>query len=264
MGELRDVLIVEDELVVREAARRILGPEGLSTDLVTDVASALEMMEQATYKMILSDLKLPGPPGFELIAPAKAADRATQVVMVTGYATLANAVEAFQLGSFDFVPKPFDVHELLGVVRRALRFRERLIRETAADTPDPEDGVHDGAEERLFLGAHAWVLPQEDGSATCGVADSFRDTVDDLNVIEMPEVEERVVQGERMVRLIARDQLVHRVRAPLGGRVIATNERLRDDADLMNRDPYRAGWLVRIIPENPGEELKVLKRRSPG
>jgi DNA-binding response OmpR family regulator len=263
MCQLRDILVVEDEPVVREAAARILRPEGLSIDLAADVAGAREKMEQATYKIILSDLKLPGVPGFELIQAARAAERTTQVIMITGYATLENAVRSFELGAFDFIPKPFDVYELLGVVRRGLRFWQRLTQgEGAQAGAAPEAGTSECSRERFFLGQHTWACFDEDGSVTCGVAESFPGTMDDLETIELPAVEERLAQGDRMARLISQNQLVHRVWAPLSGLIIAINKRLEDDTDRINRDPYGTGWLVRIIPGSPDEELKLLERRS--
>jgi DNA-binding response OmpR family regulator len=263
MSELRDLLVVEDEPVVRQAAKRVLQPEGWSVDVATDVAGAREKMAQATYKIILSDLKLPGSPGFELIQAAKEMDSATQVIMITGYATLEYAIKSLELGAFDFVPKPFDPYELLGVVRRGLRFRSRLTRKEGAGAVcelQAADGEPSG--ERFLLGRHAWVLLDEDGSAKCGVADSFAGTVDDVETIELPGVEQRLAQGDRMARIVSRDRLVHRVWAPLAGLVIATNPRLNDDADLISRDPYRTGWLVQIIPDRPDKELKLLKRQS--
>jgi DNA-binding NtrC family response regulator len=114
-----DVLLVEDEPVVREAAARILRPEGLTLDRVEDVDGALARLRKADYRLVLSDLMLPGFSGFDLLERVTGERPQLPVILITGYATIENALAAFKKGAFDFLPKPFDVAELLGVVRRA-------------------------------------------------------------------------------------------------------------------------------------------------
>ena len=116
-----DVLLVEDEPVVREAVARILRPEGLTLDRVEDVDGALARLRKADYRVVLCDLMLPGFSGFDLLERVTGDRPQLPVILITGYATIENALSAFKKGAFDFLPKPFDVAELLGVVRRALK-----------------------------------------------------------------------------------------------------------------------------------------------
>jgi DNA-binding response OmpR family regulator len=253
--ELRDLLVVEDEPVVRDAALRILRPESLTIDQETDVPGARKRLADADYRVILSDLKLPGPPGFELIADAAEARAATQVIMITGYATVENALRSFQLGAFDFVPKPFDLYELQGVVRRALAYRERLLSGDLVSRPSA-----DGERKRYSLGHHSWVSLDRDGSATCGPGASVAGLIEDPKTLELPTLEQHVGQGDRLARLVSAEELVHRVWAPLSGRIIAVNERVSESVNLIDRDPFGSGWLVRLIPEKLEEELGLLSR----
>jgi DNA-binding NtrC family response regulator len=119
-----DVLLVEDEPVVREAAARILRPEGLTLDRVEDVDGALARLRRSDYRVVLCDLMLPGFSGFDLLERVTGERPQLPVILITGYATIENALAAFKKGAFDVLPKPFDVAELLGVVRRALRATE--------------------------------------------------------------------------------------------------------------------------------------------
>ena len=116
-----DVLLVEDEAVVRAAVERILRPEGLTLDRVEDVDGALARLRKVEHRVVLSDLMLPGFSGFDLLERVTGERPQVPVILITGYATIENALAAFKKGAFDFLPKPFDVPELLGVVRRALK-----------------------------------------------------------------------------------------------------------------------------------------------
>jgi len=115
-----DILVVDDEPVVLAAARKVLEPEGLSVDDAADAGVALKKLKRHTYGAVLCDLKLPGDGAPALLDFAREHLPNTPVVVITGYATQKSAMQSFNSGAFDFLPKPFDVDELLAVVRRAL------------------------------------------------------------------------------------------------------------------------------------------------
>ncbi len=171
-----EILIVEDEPVVTLAVGRALAAAGLGFASASDVAEASRELEKASYKLILSDLKLPRVSGFELLMLASQRVPAPLVVMITGYATTDNALESFKLGAFDFLPKPFDVPELLGVVRRALRYFDR--RETL--DVGAESVGSDRSEPCYFLGQHSCARLESDGSATLLAAGTFTGLTGDL------------------------------------------------------------------------------------
>jgi CheY-like chemotaxis protein len=85
-----------------------------------DVAGA-RRLRKFEHRVVLCDLMLPGFSGFDLLERVTGELPGLPVILITGYATIENALRAFKKGAFDFLPKPFDVPELLGVVRRALR-----------------------------------------------------------------------------------------------------------------------------------------------
>ncbi len=252
-GEL-DVLVVEDEPVVLDAARRLLAPEGLVVDRAASVQAATRKLREGGYRLILTDLMLPAVSGFELIERIGATSPGTPIVAISGYVTRQNVLESFRLGAFDFLPKPFDVGELLGVVRRALRF-------SAAGRPGPPAAAAGG---RLHcLGGHSWARLETDGSATVGAGETFAGLVDDRSAIELPEAGEPAVQARCLVRLPAPDEVVYRVWAPLSGKVLASNERLLAAPELLDRQPFGGGWLVRLLPDDLDRELPALAPRPP-
>ncbi len=250
-----DVLVVEDEAVVREATLRILSPEGLVVRTVVDVDEALAVLEGTRCRLILSDLKLPGASGFDLLDSARANWPDIQVVVITGYATIENALKAFQHGAFDFIPKPFEIGELLGVVRRAMRFSEPGKPANVSLSFEPPD------DRCLFLGGHSWARLHSDGSATLGAAETFSGLLGDLDRIALPAAEERTIQGKALGWFHAANEMVYRVWAPLSGLVIASNPRIAQSSELIDSDPLGAGWLVHIVPENLDEELAFLVER---
>jgi len=255
-----DVLIVEDESVVQEAVERVLSRAGITTDSAVDVDSALANMRASTYKIVLCDLKLPGASGFELFDHTHIPATPPEIVMITGYATLENALESFRLGAFDFIPKPFEPRELLGVVRRALRFR---VASAASGTLSPdfltkEATRHDAGVERYQLGRHSWARIDQEGLATLGAAETFAGMIREIETIEFFGDSEHAVQGKTLVRILSHGGLVHRVWAPLSGRILTINKQVEVEPQVLDRSPFGAGWLAKIIPTDLDRELTTI------
>jgi len=243
---LVDVLIVEDEPVVIESAARILGSEGLSVRLAADAAGGVEELRRGAFKVVLCDLMLPGDSGFRVLETARDLRPDAQVIVISGYTTCGNALESFGRGAFDFLPKPFDVDELLATVTRALRCHERA------------SGPPDSATDLYLLGRHAWASEDADGSITLGLGDTLTGLLGAVAEVELPEPDRHLLQCRRCSVIRCRDRLEHRVWAPLSGRVIAVNRSLESDPDQLDRGPREACWLARIISESPAEELSRL------
>jgi len=112
------ILIVEDEKVIRSALRRLLERHEYSVDEAPTLTEAKEK-DLDSYDLIISDLRLPGGNGTELIELAKA----TPVLIMTSYASLRSAVDAMKLGAVDYIAKPFDHDEMIIAVQRILKER---------------------------------------------------------------------------------------------------------------------------------------------
>jgi DNA-binding NtrC family response regulator len=127
------ILIVEDEVIIRGELRRLLARQGHEVSEAGSVAEALADRELDALDLVITDLRLPGGAGTDLIAPAGD----TPVLVMTSYATVKSAVEAMKLGATDYVAKPFDHDELLLLVDRMLA-QGRLRRQVAALRQDVE------------------------------------------------------------------------------------------------------------------------------
>jgi len=262
MKESFDVLLVEDDRVVQEAAARILRLEGLTVDRADDVSDAVARLRNAEHHVVLSDLMLPGFSGFDLL-DRLANDRPhVPAILITGYATIENALRAFKHGAFDFLPKPFDVAELLGVVRRALRCATQRWWHPAAPVRDLV--AADGAahpEHLRFLGQHSWA--RIDGSnAVFGVAESFPGLLGEILGLRLPEPGDLLTQGLSFAEISTGDGAVHRVWAPLSGTVIESNVEIGQAPDLVDRLPFSSGWLTRVVLSALEEQQDALTIRT--
>ena len=252
---MRDVLIVEDDAVVLTVVARLCRSEGLRVDEIDSVDGALASLAETDYRLVLVDLMLPGRSGLELLEVLAADHAATPVIMISGYATSENALKSLQLGAFDFLPKPFDVAELLGVVRRGLRYGEGR----SAGGQDEAAA----ADRRHFLGCHSWAVLDADGMATVGAGETFRGVLGDAERIELPAAGNHVIQGRELAWIEGSEE-AHRIWSPLSGLVVAVNVELTGRVDRVDRFPFSSGWLARIVPAELENELLALTLRPAG
>jgi DNA-binding NtrC family response regulator len=113
---MHKILIVEDESVIRAALRRLLERHGYQLDEAGSVADAQSKFQLADYDLIISDLRLPGAPGTDLIAKAGS----VPVLIMTSYASLRSAVDSMRMGAVDYIAKPFDHSDMLQAVQRVI------------------------------------------------------------------------------------------------------------------------------------------------
>jgi len=118
---MEPILLVDDEADLRTSLREALVEDGYSVEEAGGALEALARIERSHFPVILTDLNMPGgPSGLDLIAAVKARDPKALCVVLTGYASLATAIEALKRGAYDFVQKPFKLEELEAVLDRAL------------------------------------------------------------------------------------------------------------------------------------------------
>jgi two-component system phosphate regulon sensor histidine kinase PhoR len=118
------ILVVDDEMGIREACKRALAAEGYAVDLAEDGYLGLQRIQQKSFDLILMDLMMPGIGGLDLIKKTNDIDPEIIIVVITGYATIETAVEATRRGAYDYLPKPFTPEALTALVKRGLEKRE--------------------------------------------------------------------------------------------------------------------------------------------
>lgn len=119
------ILVVDDKENMRALLRDILAPQ-YDVILAGDGAAAHAELETDRFQVVITDVRMPGLDGFELVRLVKERWPLTEVVVMTAFASISAAVEAIRLGAYDYVQKPFDPDDVALVVTRALeRHRER-------------------------------------------------------------------------------------------------------------------------------------------
>jgi DNA-binding NtrC family response regulator len=122
------ILVVEDDRAQREALQEILQQEGYDLETVPDGETGLKRLQEQGYDLVLTDMSLPGMGGLDILKFLVHHQPHCLCIIVTGYATVKNSVDAMRLGAYDYLPKPVDPQELRLVVQRALE-HQRLQQE---------------------------------------------------------------------------------------------------------------------------------------
>jgi len=125
------ILIVDDEQIARENLVHILKKEGYETVPAESGIAALRELEKGEFDLVLTDLKMQIVDGLQVLEKARELYPDTEVIVITGYATVATAVEAMQKGAFYYLPKPVKIDEVRILVRQALE--KRSLKKEVAD-----------------------------------------------------------------------------------------------------------------------------------
>jgi len=121
----KSILVVDDDSYVREATEEILKLKGYEVDTAPEAKTALQKLDECEYDLILSDIRMPGMTGMELLEAARAKVPDTHIILMTAYGTIEDAVEAMKKGAYDYIQKgSTDPAEIELVVERALKFQE--------------------------------------------------------------------------------------------------------------------------------------------
>ena len=125
---MKDVLVVEDDELSRDFLTSCIEAKGLAVTSARDGVEASRLLDEECYRLVITDLRLPGTDGVGILKKAQARHRDTDVIVVTGYGSVENAVECMKQGAFDFMVKPVSKARLESLIDRALE-RQDLIAE---------------------------------------------------------------------------------------------------------------------------------------
>ncbi|MDR1921261.1 MAG: sigma 54-interacting transcriptional regulator, partial [Candidatus Adiutrix sp.] len=117
---LKKILVIDDDLSLREMMEMMLRSAGHQVALAEDGLSGLEAARRGSFDVIISDIRMPGATGLEVLKSLRAGGCQTPLILVSAFAKPGTAVEAMHEGAFDFIPKPFKSQDLLVVVDSAL------------------------------------------------------------------------------------------------------------------------------------------------
>ena len=117
------ILVVDDERGLCAGVQEALRREGYAVDAANDAPAALALAASHTYNLVLTDVRMPGMSGLQLLKEARQVSRDTLFILMTAYGTVENAVEAMKEGAYDYLTKPLDMRRLRVLVAKALEFQ---------------------------------------------------------------------------------------------------------------------------------------------
>lgn len=129
--ESSNILVIDDERVICDGCRVALSDKGHSVDICMTGRAGLDAILKGTYDLALLDMKLPDMDGMDILRTVEKEKLSVYVIVMTGYSSVQNAVEAMKLGAFDYLTKPFSDDELVLAVERAME-KKRLVEENLA------------------------------------------------------------------------------------------------------------------------------------
>lgn len=140
MSAVSNVWVVDDERSIRWVLERALTQEGLNVTCFEDGKSLLRHLNESTPDAIVSDIRMPGIDGLDLLDRIKADYPELPVIIMTAHSDLESAVSSIQGGAFEYIPKPFEVDEAVAVVKRAISHQQESLQkpEPAQPTIDSE------------------------------------------------------------------------------------------------------------------------------
>ncbi len=135
---MKPVWIVDDDRSIRWVFEKALSREGIEHSSFASAQEALDALDTGPPEVLVSDIRMPGPSGLELLQTVREKHPAVPVIVMTAYSDLDSAVAAFQGGAYEYLPKPFDVDQAVELIRRALdeRRRDAAALEPLSETPE--------------------------------------------------------------------------------------------------------------------------------
>ncbi|MEO7673986.1 MAG: sigma-54 dependent transcriptional regulator, partial [Pyrinomonadaceae bacterium] len=132
----KSILVVDDEKNQREILETILSGEGYDVTTASSGEAAMKFVESRRFDLVLTDLKMTGMSGLDLLKELTNFDKSIIVILLTAHGSVDSAVDALRLGAFDYLQKPYDSEKLLDTVDRALKKLSALDTEIVSVSPE--------------------------------------------------------------------------------------------------------------------------------
>ena len=129
---MKQVLVVEDEDVIRNSLQRLMERHNYKVSGAGSVKESLEKYDLDNYDVIISDLRLPGAPGTDLIKVTK-----TPVLIMTTYSSIRSAIDSMKMGAVDYIAKPFEHQEMIDAVEKIIQAHPKEIQMSLKEDPEP-------------------------------------------------------------------------------------------------------------------------------
>jgi len=159
------IMLVEDEKITRKTLTDILKKENYDVNSFGDGTEALNELKQNNFDVVITDLRLPGTNGLDILKAAKEINSKTVVIIITAYATVETAIESLKLGAYDYLLKPFSPEQLLSILKhieqlsKVLNENEKL--KSRLELFEKKTIIGSSAKVKAFLDMIKIVAPQD-------------------------------------------------------------------------------------------------------
>ncbi len=261
---LARILAVDDEAVILDSFRKILVIAGYAIDTVESGREALGLVQKHRYDFVFTDLKMPEMDGLDVIKGVKHFSPETDVIVITGFATIETAVDAMKFGAMDYVQKPFTEDELVEFTKKCLiRRKDRLGKQlkptlhvATAERPHEHEFILPGG---VFVsGGHVWANVTVPGLVRVGVDDFVRKMIGRIDAVDFPAQGSPVRCGETLFTIRQGERKAPFL-SPITGNVHSINSELSQNLGLLETNPYDKGWICSLKPDHLASELEALK-----
>ncbi|MBW2467105.1 MAG: sigma-54-dependent Fis family transcriptional regulator [Deltaproteobacteria bacterium] len=145
------ILVVDDELSMREFLKILLEKEGYQVSTAPEAAIALDLINKQDFNLVISDIKMPGMGGLTLLEKIKEINNTLPVIMITAFASPDNAVIAMKSGAFDYITKPFKVDEILKIIKSAISAAAPVIVDEITSDTESFEGIIGNSHEMVKI-----------------------------------------------------------------------------------------------------------------
>ena len=256
-----NVLVVDDEQIILDSIKKLLRNEPEYNVLTAfSVPDAYSIMEKESIHIILTDLMMSEIDGLEFLKVLREKSPNIIAVMITGYATINTALQAMQLGAFDYLAKPFTREELKKLMKRAYDLAITIMNAGDLSANPRQTEAEKIMSSIKGIGEHSWLMHEDDGSVLIGVERTFLITIGRIQTVYLPSEGDELRQGSIYFQVFSADFRSQSLLSPLSGIVVKVNDDIYNNPNEMLEDPYGKGWLIKIKPTNLDEEIKLIGR----
>jgi DNA-binding NtrC family response regulator len=125
VGRNIEVLVLDDEAIVCERLKEFLDGKGLKVETFTESARAVARLREKKFDVVVTDMKMPGPTGMDVLKFIKGEQPSTQAIVITGYGAIESFRETEALGAYDYVTKPFKVADIYNLIVKAAKHAKK-------------------------------------------------------------------------------------------------------------------------------------------
>ncbi|MCI4625088.1 MAG: response regulator [Candidatus Magnetoovum sp. WYHC-5] len=248
--EKGNILILDDDSMITMTLKRILSAEGFSVNGVAKGEDALKYLAKDEFHLLVSDIRLPGMGGMEVLKEARVMQPATDVVMITGYPTLEDARESIRLGAFEYVEKPFTPDFIVNIAKKIFEQKGWVLRQAYIN--EFKDYIVPLRENpHIYYKEGVWARPLEQGVWEIGC--DLRDYIASGEMVYVDYVgsADAFKAGDVFARLYLSTGRTIELGSPMSAELREFNIKANDVIASLSKEHYTEGWLIwlaRVFP----------------